>query len=344
MDKQIKINEIIFEKISFRYHLFSDEGIHDRLRHNKMFLDSFYPFLIANKIVEPTSHIMLAQRSNDGFAISERVAADMNARQLHISELITMLGYTKTDISKLLQGVKNKELELILVGLGGTGSNFLYWAYEMAEWTGKTQIFKKMFMFDEDDFDVPNMLRIPFIPQFNTSEHALKTNCVPKKYDMLSSRTRRYSDFLTEDMMENNMFTTNPAKTIIYGAPDIHTREFLSASPYTFVAGTHRDSTVSMVENPAVDNDLMMETYGKINLSTFFLNHLTLTIEFLSYLQARETQFGSTAEQTLMISNFGTRYNGQINDGFKAGAKKLFIPEETWVRTRNLELQGGNNE
>ncbi len=342
MEKQIKINDIIFEKIKFRYNFFSDDRLTDRMRHNKLFLDSFYPYLIANKIIKPNNVITLQNSNNNGFAISERVAADMNARQLHISELTTMLGYTKTDISKLLQGVKNKEFNLTLVGLGGTGSNFLYWAYEMAEWTGKTEIFKDMYMFDEDEFDIPNMLRIPFIPQFNNNEGATKINCVPKKYDMLAQKVRRYSDFLVEDMMEDNIFNYRE-KMVIYGAPDIHTREFLSASPITFIAGTHRDSTVSMVENPAVDNDLMMETYGKINLSKFFLNHLTLTIQFLKHLKNR-INFGTTEEQTLMISNFNDMYQEQVNNGFKAGSKKLFIPDEYWVNEENLELPGEEHE
>ena len=54
-----------------------------------------------------------------------------------------MLGYTKTDIGKILQAVKNRELQCILIGLGGTGSNFIHWLYEMSEWTGKTEIFTK---------------------------------------------------------------------------------------------------------------------------------------------------------------------------------------------------------
>jgi hypothetical protein len=323
MKKTIKINDLIFERIKYRYHFYNDANIWEKMRQNKLLVDTFYPFLLANNIarreVTPT-RLRLLGGVNEGFAISERVAEDLDQRQLHISELITMLGYTKTDISKLLQYVKAKELKLALVGAGGTGSNFLHWIYEMCEWTGKTRIFTKVTIYDDDDFDIPNMLRIPFIPQFKGMVNSSKkVNCIPAKFKIIALNFVSKDRKLTVEDTETGMLGI-AKKLIIYGAPDIETREFLSASEYTFVAATHRDSEFSLVENPTVDNDLMLETYGKINLSKFFLNHLTMTIEFLKYMRDKDTPYGTTEESRIITGNFDVIYYNQIIDGFKAGA------------------------
>lgn len=337
--KQIKINDLIFEKIKFRYHFVDEAYVHDRSRQNKMLLDSIYPSAVAKTIAGRGIANNLNQR---GYAISERVAEDLSAKRLHISELIAMLGYTKTDITKILQAVKHKGLSIVLIGLGGTGSNFLHWLYEMAEWTGKDRIFNRISSFDDDDYDVPNMLRIPFVPQFSTTAfNSKKANNIPKRFHTLANTFTTREERLTDGMIKDTGMRRRlgaRGETFIYGAPDIETREWLSASDYTFFAATHRDNEYSIVENPSVDNDLMMETYGKINLSMFFLNHLSMTIDFLEYLPTRTEDYkDQRVNETIIRSDFGDTFKDKLKDGFKAGSKKLYaIPEEGHTRDVNL--------
>lgn len=342
MKKQIKINDLIFEKIKFRYHFVDEAYVHDRSRQNKMLLDSVYPSFIAKTIAGQNVSNNLYRR---GFAISERVAADLPAKRLHISELIAMLGYTKTDITKILQAVKHKGLSVVLIGLGGTGSNFLHWLYEMSEWTGKDQIFSRITSYDDDDFDIPNMLRIPFVPQFSKAVFdSKKANTIPLKFGALSGTFNTIPERLTQDRIVDNSLKRRigPASsTFVYGAPDIGTREWLSTSAYTFFAATHRDNEYSIVENPSVDNDLMMETYGKINLSMFFLNHLSMTIDFLKYLPTREQGYtDQRVNETIVRADFGNAFQDKLESGFKAGSKKLYaIPEQG--HTRDVVLPQG---
>jgi len=349
MNKTIKIEELIFTKIKHRYHFQKENRIGGRNIRDKLIIDSFYPAAIANSIAYPEG-LITTMTSRKGYAISERVANDLDSKRLHISELTTMLGYTKTDIGKILQRAKNKEFNIVLVGLGGTGANFLHFVYEMMQWTGKGYIFNNMLMMDDDDFDIPNMLRIPFIPQFDSNEtRASKINTTPTKFSNIANSTIRRSQLLTEEFINTNdsrlMGLTN--KTIIYGAPDIGTREMLTNSIYTFIAATHKDNEYSIVENPAVDNDLMMETYGKINLSKFFLNHLSMTIEFLKHIGEREFPLGKNEDaegreiqrenETIVRHNFADRFSVEFENGFKAGAKKLFIADENRTLTE-IEL------
>ena len=326
MNKQIQINDLIFEKVKFRYDFYYVGRVPARTR-NRLFVDTFYPFLLAQSITDKKAGVpQFSQGSTDGHAISERVAQDLGTKHVHISELITMLGYTKTDISKILQAAKNKEMNIALVGLGGTGSNFLHWMYEMSQWTGKAQIFNQIKSFDDDVYDVPNMLRIPFIPEYlDTTAEPLKTRCIPRKFNSLGRSWRMMSRKMTaSDMTQNTLGRKNVS--VIYGAPGIETRQFLSDSEFTFFAATHRDGEYSIVENPDVDNDLMMETYGKINLSKFFLNHLSMTIDFLKYIGNTDREYETQNKNVEIVRNdFDDQFKEQLVDGFKAGAKRMFI-------------------
>ena len=333
MKKQININDLIFEKIKFRYHFFSSTRNTTPRTNGKIIIDSLYPSEIARTIMNQDGYRPDSYGYKRGYAISERVAIDLDSRKLHISELVTMLGYTKTDISKILQTVKNKKFSIILVGLGGTGSNFLHWMYEMTQWVGKTEIFQTLEGYDDDDFDIPNMLRIPFIPQFNSkSKSAKKANTIPNKFRNLASQYIIKAERLTIPTKRRNSF--------VYGAPDIKTREVLSKSGIPFFAATHRDNEYSIVENPDVDNDLMMETYGKINLAMFFLNHLSMTIDFMKHLEQREeTMEVNRKNTTVTREDFMSKYSRQVSDGFKAGSKKLFVPHGArTIEDLNVEI------
>ena len=338
MEKQIKVNEVIFEKISFRYDMYDIGRVYTGRAVNSLLLDTFYPYVLAREIVYPATGVLKLTNGRSGYAISEKIAQDLGVNHLHISELVTMLGYTKTDIAKLLQAVKNKNYNIALVGIGGTGSNFLHWLSQMSEWTGKTKIFPTLYAYDDDDFDIPNMLRIPFLPEFRgPNSTAKKVDCLPGRFKELAGRLMVVDERLDEDRLSSTYIGSN-TRTIIYGAPDIATRSMLSASLYTFIAATHRDSEFSLVENPAVDDELMMETYGKINLSKFFLNHLTMTLKFLEHIRDRDIGLGTTIEEsTILRANFDEMYSDKLQTGFKAGAKKVFIHSGT---QQELELGG----
>jgi len=346
MKKQIPINHLIFEKIKFRYDLIDPTRVYERGLNTRTVMDSYYPHYIAMNIIHAGNPRHLAHfNGKHGYCISERVSKDMSVKKLHISELTSMLGYTKTDISKILQRAKNKEINIALVGVGGTGSNFLHWLYEMCEWTGKIGIFNKITVFDNDTYDVPNLLRIPFIPEFNGQEEIpYKVNCIPKKFKEVANDFKAYASLMKNDNLKPSQLGV-PSNTIIYGAPGIETRRWLSANKtYTFFAATHRDSEYSIVCNPAVDNDLMMETYGKINLAKFFMNHLSMTLDFLKYIGNHDRDYNVQVQnEDIVKCDFNDVYADKIREGFKAGAKKFFFIDSSHHANRtDIELPGGN--
>ncbi len=341
MKKKIKINDLIADKIDFRYGMYHQYTI-DRRYTNRMILDFLYPRIVVENIIRKNSNNVYNHLTNDilsGYAISERIANDLQCKKLHISELITMLGYTKTEISKLLQQVKNKQYSIALAGVGGTGSNFLHWMYEMCEFTGKENIFKRLYAYDDDDYDVPNMLRIPFEPSFNNSFNSTsqKVDCIPHKFKKITLVLHLHMGKITEEMINNKTITPRTG-VIIYGAPDIETRRFLSAGSYAFSPATHRDDEFALIENPSVDNELMMETYGKIHLTKFFMNHLLMTIKFLEHLRDRERPTTTIEEHEICRIDFNEEHDFKIGNGFKAGSKKLFVltPNERTVEREGI--------
>jgi hypothetical protein len=209
----------------------------------------------------------------------------------------------------------------------------------MSEWTGKSQIFQDIRAFDGDIYDVPNMLRVPFIPELsNVNSDPLKTNCIPERLWTITSKINKYGKYLTKEDVEKKKlgFVRN---TFIYGAPGIAAREWLSEGEYTFFAATHRDGEYSIVKNPDVDNDLMMETYGKINLSKFFLNHLSMTIDFMKYIGSEDRNYTEQVKnEEIVRNNFNNHFETQLASGFKAGAKKLHIVDNLET-LHNIELE-----
>lgn len=351
MKKTIEVNNIIFTQIENRYHFLDRMNFSMRKYEGRLLADSFYPQYVAKSILRRSNSNLYAVKSS--YAISERIARDMGIRQLHISELITMLGYTKTDISKLLQSVKNKSLSIILAGIGGTGSNFLYFMYKMSEWVGKKGIFYSIRAYDEDKYDVPNLLRIPFIPKINPGQEdgVYKTLTIPEEFKLIADNFNTYNTFLNKIEIEAIARRNSKTSTIIYGAPGMASRKMMTESDLTFIAATHKDNQFSLIENPEIDEELIIETYGKINLSMFFMNHLSMTIRFLEELRDRTEPFGSypgpeanddgsairikRQNHTIASEDFTEKHALKLEDGFKSGSKRIYVPKVTETNIDN---------
>jgi hypothetical protein len=64
-----------------------------------------------------------------------------------------------------------------------------------------------------------------------------------------------------------------------FGAPDFETRDMLNK--YNFIFGGHSGDSVAFVYKPVVDSDLTSESYGTINLASFYLNMMKATEELI---------------------------------------------------------------
>lgn len=276
--KSKDINTIIHNQIKHRYEMVSLRKMKKTGTKLKI-VDSAYPY--EKLMQEQSGNKTPRDPGKYSVCISERISKEFNIRQLNIEELITFLGYTKTDIKKYMTELKKIRPNLVIVGYGGTGTNFLHWMSQLALMTGHTNIFKDIVLADDDYFDTANLFRIPFILPDLGTDQLMKKQYYWKNYANIS-----------EDMMiqSEKITSKNTLKNYIYyGAPDLETRKILDEAKIPFVAATHRNEDCALMLRPTMDTELMVETYGKISLTTFFLNHLRMTIGFIEFLIDPET-------------------------------------------------------
>ena len=276
-------------------------------------IDSWFPIELAWIYRNPDStfYDYDPDETRAFWAISPVVAKVYGCRKLDISDLVKILGYSKTEITNILRMVRKKEYRIILAGMGGTGSNFVYWLEELVRWTRIWDPFHALMAMDDDRFDMSNIPRIPFdLSAMKVGETTIGAPVErrPEKTIVVTetphvARTIRMRNFrLTEKGLE----TLNvDGRIVVYGAPDLETRQWLSeARQYPFFAGTHGGNRYYLLQNPRQNTDIQIETYGKINLAVFFMNQLKMTIEFLRKLADMEwTESEMTKEEVVSEEN-----------------------------------------
>ena len=207
------------------------------------------------------------------------------------------MGYTKTDIKRLFASVRSKKLTLNMVGYGGTSVNTMHWLYEMSKMVFAINTFKQIKIWEPDTIEVSNLLRFPIdtsssLKTYHRSSPAYvgvpKTDMANGELERLSTeKPEIHKSYLTTaadfSPYQQSNHTILPADQIVYGAPDITTRQRLA--PYgNFISATHSDSSCRIDLNPEQDDTLQVESYGMISLSAFFMNQLRMAIGLLELL------------------------------------------------------------
>jgi len=314
MTKKIEINSLILKQIANRYEAIEFGKLSTGQR-NYGIIDSAVPY-----------EEYYSLKYNEGYykfppgciAISEPIAKRYNLPRLHISELCTIFGHTKTSIKKILTEVKKKNIDLGMIGFGGTGTNFFHWLSEMAEWTNTNRIFKRFYIYDNDFFDSVNLLRVPFVlKQKKDITHLLPKVHYCNDYAGIATQFNKIQENLTPKNLTKNM--------IYYGAPDLETRKIMHENNVAFIAATHRDNACMLSLRPEIDTELQIETYGKISLSIFFLNHLKMTISFLEYLASDiSLKEMETTTKTILEYDFAEENEEMIIHGTRIGGRTIY--------------------
>ena len=276
-------------------------------------IDSFFPRLMYNckfNVTELARDLI----PSTAVAISGLVADTLNVKQIPVSELIRVLGYTTEDIRRLLRAVKRKDLTMVFAGAGGTGMNTAYWLTELCELTTIYKPFKKIYVYEEENIEVSNMLRFPFsyrhydrpLPDLPTT----KLQVISQFVDRLSQQVPVYNNRFIRlgtiyapddwtDRTPEGVPCTKP-DTFVYGAPNLQHRNEM-AQLGNFIAATHADISCAIWLNPHQDADIQVESYGMIQLGSFFMNQLRLAIGLLELL-ASDTDLNTQDHNILTYS------------------------------------------
>lgn len=267
-------------------------------------------------------------------SISPLTAKILGTKQMELEQMIRILGYQRKDIKRLMLAVKARDLNFVFVGAGGTGINTAHWLSEMARLVSIPYLFKRVHVYEEEDTEVSNLLRFPIDPSTINGSSTEKTNIIKKYVRHLSKLEPEYSSYYiasTNKYHPHNIFDTHidddsnvtyqtKQNTILYGAPDLETRQDLSTCG-SFISATHADTGCFMYLNPKQDLSIQVESYGMIQLSQFFMNQLRMAIQLLEILSDSELDLSEQDKELFKYSFDGNKllstdrqYNFQISE------------------------------
>ena len=298
-------------------------------------LDSFFPGLLYKYNMDVQKLLANESFPKTSVCVSPLVADLLQVKRIPTDQLIRILGYSVKDISNLLVAVKNKSLNFIFAGIGGTGMNTAYWLDELSKLTNTINIFNTISVYEKESIEFSNILRFPlplstyyqYAPRH--SGRAYKTSIIPPLLNRLTNRklilNNSYisrGNYLGGEFFNCN-YDSRPAtytaktRTVIYGAPGLEHRNYLSAIG-NFVCATHASNSCSIWLNPTQTESIEIESYGSIQLGPFMMNQLRMTIGLLELL-ASDTRLDTKDHEYLnyeftgeSVNRTDRQYNFQI--------------------------------
>jgi hypothetical protein len=332
MTKTIEIGECIADKFKVRYADMDEKEFGS----SNMVIDAYYPNYIRRSLLNMNVANSLSARAS---AISPFIANELGVYQIQIEDLTKMLGFKKQDIKAILNAVKSKDINLVLIGLGGTGMNFMHWATELCNYANTINIFNSIQILEDDMLDITN---IPRFPQ-NISNRSFSENADMQKINLIDdvsvlskTKIKKFNTRFNEGTFKYLYLKHD--NHVFYGAPDIKTRELfskVSLKDKIFISGTHGNDDCQLYIRPVQNSDLQVESYGMINLSVFFMNQIKLTIEFLKLLGSNEDLLES---RLIMEYSFSKEYkDGNI---LRAGLNRTYnfpIQEQSFMLEDDIQ-------
>jgi hypothetical protein len=311
---------------------------------SNMVVDAYYPNYIRRSLLNMNVSNSLSARAS---AISPFIANELGVYQIQIEDLTKMLGFKKQDIKAILNAAKSKDINLVLIGLGGTGMNFMHWATELCNYANTINIFNSIQILEDDMLDITNIPRFPqnISNRYFTAVYDIqKINLIDDVSVLSKTKIRKFHTRFNEGTFKY-LYLKHDSH-VFYGAPDIKTRELfskVSLKDKIFISGTHGNDDCQLYIRPVQNSDLQVESYGMINLSVFFMNQIKLTIEFLKLLGSNEDLLES---RLVMEYSFSKEYkDGNI---LRAGLNRTYnfpIQEQSFMLEDDIQpLESEVNE
>lgn len=297
MEMRISLYDVLKNAMEGRYKLYQRDSFNGT---NTVF-DAYLPYYT----ITGNGNIPLTAK-----AITHNTAKQMNIDLIPMEDLATMVGYTKKDLTKLFIAVKKKNINLYLLGAGGTGSSFIYWSERILEMIGQANIVNSVIIHDMDTWDITNLVRVPFdLSADEVDEHfssADKAQTIENKVRRMTGAKSNVSKAkfgaMAIDIIKQKEKSIN-MRIVVYGAPDIETREMIydynqnNDDKLEFVSATHGAYNYTLASVPEQNSGLQLEAYGLIDLNMFHMNQLIMTLKFYEAVAAGYV-FNTTADIT----------------------------------------------
>ncbi len=216
---------------------------------------------------------------------------------------------TKEDFQK----IRDKDINLCLVGYGGATVNMLHNMYNWSMALSEVAIFKNIVIFESDTVDFSNLVRFgkPISFDYTAAFASFRSESSPhiktlKKISMLSaekelSKKRKIISF-SEWLKDSHAESLKKKDYILIGAPDLETRQMLNKIDSTFYFMGHSDYEVDIVFQPEITSGLVVENYGSIDIPVLLINLQIATAAFIK--QLANTEVGATPAKNEKILSF----------------------------------------
>lgn len=263
----ISVQDTLKKAISTRYKVFTKaqvEEIGASRKANVIIGDS----LVASTLVDSTIEMPIKTEF-----ISPNLAAMCAGQAVPFGYLVSLLGIDLEELRNDLEALKAAEMNLVVVGYGGYSINTLEFLYQFCVQLGVTGIFKYLAIFEDDNLTYTNCLRI--YPNLSTpaeiSNTISKFEVLNPKYDGVLVAVEDDINLVFNRLDTETYEEFYKGKNVTFlGAPDFETRKMLEDARFIF--GGHAGDEVALINNPVVNAQLTVESYGTINPTTLFLN------------------------------------------------------------------------
>ena len=151
------------------------------------------------------------------------------------------------------------------------GINLIHFISLLSNEVNVKAVFKSLHIYEADNLSFSNTFRIyKDITQYASELKSMNKLSLFDEYDLAHEVKLHKRRFTRSDIIDNH---------IHIGAPDFTTREALYESKFIFTG--HQNDSIMFVSSPIVSSSLTIESYGSINLATFFLNLIASTLKLL---------------------------------------------------------------
>lgn len=250
---------------------------------------------------------------------NRNMAKIFKQNHLSIEHYIDIFKVDEKELVKKLKQLSRKNLHICMIGFGGTMSNFVYNLSELCNKYNINNIFETLFIFENDDLEVSNFPRITtdfLTPVFVDT----KTNNSNKTKALMIFNHKNIAKNIHVDKAKftNKMDYRYPEAFLkgfdyFIGSPDLKTREMIYKENYKFICPLHNMDYLYIYTTPnMVNSELLIESYGTINLSWFFFNMFKMTLEVIDLMLSDKFN-----NDELVLSYSAKEHIEEFNDNLK---------------------------
>ncbi len=206
------------------------------------------------------------------FTISPLLGKMIETSSIPFNKLISISGINMRRLKRNMNKVKKKKIVFASIGYGGLSMNVLHFISLLSYRTGVIEPFSQLHIFEEDNISYSNL------PRFYKDLFG---------FPVAHGETQNKINFFDEENIAEKIVLHNYrvekdeieamkdyGSTVYFGAPDYKTRKLLENENFMFAG--HKGDSVIIVKSPIVDTDLTRESYGTVNLTSFFMNMIVL--------------------------------------------------------------------